>query len=489
MSNFRIYYDPNSQRNQVLFLDTPNDNLDFTNNLDDLRAKNPALVPENLLFFVRSERTLFEWAPQAEGSDNGVTLLEATNWNGVGRWVRVGTGGNGDPGAQGPQGLQGPKGDPGRPFTIDAIDHSSNVSFYGAREAGFTLLTNDNGTIWIKNSSEVGDWMTPISFQGPQGVQGIQGETGAQGPQGVQGIQGIQGVKGDTGAQGEAGKAFEINIIANLNALNNYNNQPKGFTFLAADTGNLYIMGDSGVWSTPIPFKGPKGDQGLQGIQGPKGDKGVGTATQYNPITRYAALTTANLAVWVTSSSTFNTCLSWSRSGTSLTINHAGHGLQAGDRVIVRNTNADLQITTITDITTDTFTIACQNSGGASGTDGAYGLGFNFAHQGGYGSITGGVVTAPTTGNVVLLALQIHVGANTRSTTTYNVILPASASNGAGDNTGAEDVYIPSYLVRQDTDALTAVGATIIKNVGNYTTFQIGALPAVGAGIYIKLQF
>lgn len=544
MIESRIYYDPVSQRNQVLFLDSPSDNLEFVETKEELRSKNPALVPKDLLFLVKADNLFFQWSPQAEGLDDGQTILQASDWNGVGRWTRVGSISGGDPGPQGPQGLKGDKGDTGRPFTIDAIDHSNNVADYNDQEKDFVLLTNDNGTLWIKNSNASGDWKTPIAFRGPQGLKGDTGSQGEQGPIGLQGEQGPKGDKGDTGSQGAKGDSFQVNVVAPLNTISTWNSEAKGFAFLASDTGDLYIMGDS-TWNTPVPFKGPKGEQGIQGIQGATGTPGstflhgfgvpntntgkdtdfyLDTATsegklyrkngaswnfvmnlvgpvgpegsgggsniEYNCISRYAAVTSSNLAVWITSSSTFQTGVTWSRTGTSLTLVQTSHGLTSGERVIVRNTNVDNQVGVVVSATANDFTIECANTGNASGTAGAYGLGFNYTHQGNAGSITGGTLTAPINGNVVLLGLQIHVGANMRAATTYNLVVPPSATNGAGNDTGPEDIYLPSYMVRQDADSLTAVGATVVKNVsGSYNTFQFGGLPAVGAGIYIKLQF
>ena len=153
-------------------------------------------------------------------------------------------------GPEGPQGIQGIQG-----------------------ETGLTGLTGADSTV-----------------PGPQGIQGIQGETGATGadsvvvgPQGDQGIQGIQGITGDTGPAGEDGldgTNFTVDVVDTLANQNLYDAELQGFAMLASDTGDLYLRetATAGVWSAPIPFRGPTGltgVQGVQGIQGIQGDAGT----------------------------------------------------------------------------------------------------------------------------------------------------------------------------------------------------------------------
>ena len=143
-------------------------------------------------------------------------------------------------------------------------------------EENLTLTVGVKSTSLFAGGGERG----PI---GPNGLQGIQGE------QGPQGIQGIQGEQGPVGPQGEDGTNFTISEVGLLINKSTYDSEPEGFSYLASDTGDLYIMKAGGVWSLPLPFKGPKGDtgntgadglkgdtgdQGIQGIQGVKGDQG-----------------------------------------------------------------------------------------------------------------------------------------------------------------------------------------------------------------------
>ena len=220
------------------------------------------------------------------------------------------------------------------------------------------------------------------------------------------------------------------------------------------------------------------------------GGGGGGITDSYNNVVRYQVETTSGISAWITSSSTVHGALTWTKAASVMTITHNSHGRSIGERVIVRNTDVDLQVAVIATVPdANTFTIACA-SGTGSGSAGVYSLGFTFAHNAGAGSITSGTISAPANADVTLLTFQTRLTANTRSTTTYDVIVPASATNGGGANTGNDDVIIPTYSVRQDTDALTAVGATIAKNVsGNFSRFQMAALPVTATGIYITLRF
>lgn len=63
------------------------------------------------------------------------------------------------------------------------------------------------------------------------------------------------------GPQGIQGDPFTINARGNISDRNIYDNQGTGYTFLAEDTGDVYIKNSpiSGDWSPPISFVGEKG--------------------------------------------------------------------------------------------------------------------------------------------------------------------------------------------------------------------------------------
>ena len=164
----------------------------------------------------------------------------------------------------------------------DRTDHAAlnaeldnSATSINALRVNLDLLQKDDGTLEnsivdIANLTEAA--ISALRVAGEQGIQGIQGERG---------IQGIQGIKGDIGA------SFNVDVRDIFTNRGLYNLQPKGFSFLALDTGNLYFKlsntnadwsiafiygkGDTGTTGT----QGIQGIQGIQGLQGVKGDTGI----------------------------------------------------------------------------------------------------------------------------------------------------------------------------------------------------------------------
>ena len=224
----------------------------------------------------------------------------------------------------------------------------------------------------------------------------------------------------------------------------------------------------------------------------PTAGGGGGGADVYNNTARYAMIDTVGQSVWCVSTSTVYAGKTWTRSGTSLTLNHTAHGHSVGERVIVRNTNVNYQVALITAVTTDTWTITCADTGVTSGSLGAYMMGFKYAHNSQTaGAITSGTLTAPANADVQLISLRINLGANQRSATTYEFTLPNSAFNGGGENTTLDNIYTPLIAVRQlTTGLLTAVGATLTTYVNsNLSSYKIGSLSALPTPNTIAIQF
>jgi hypothetical protein len=153
--------------------------------------------------------------------------------------------------------------------------------------------------------------------------------------------------------------------------------------------------------------------------------------------------------------------------------------------VIVRNTNVAYQYGLITAVTANTFSIACA-AGTASGTSGAYSVGYTYAHNSSTpGAITSGTLTAPANpGDLQLISLRIYLAANQRTTTTYQVVVPVGS--GAGGTVGtADDDWVPVISVRQTSGTVTNA-SVVINSAGNYT---LGALGAVTTPNFFALQW
>ena len=78
------------------------------------------------------------------------------------------------------------------------------------------------------------------------------------------------------GVKGEDGWNFNPDARGRASEKSNYDNEAKGFAFLAIDEGNMYfkLSESRGDWSAAVPFRGEKGATGSPGAVGAKGDKG-----------------------------------------------------------------------------------------------------------------------------------------------------------------------------------------------------------------------
>jgi len=405
----------------------------------------------------------------------------------------------------GATGLSGPQGDTG--VGMQGVTGMSGSTGPLGGPIGATGLQGPQGDTGVGLQGVTGLLGPTGAYGGPQGDTGLQGVTGPLGgPMGVTGVQGpmgMTGVKGVTGIglQGATGMFGPIGATGLQGSRGNTgiagsqwyegNSAPSGTAnngdlYLDLSTGNVYKY-IGAVWAYQGNIKGPTGPQGNQGTTGVGGGGGGGgITTVFGVVNRYQADSQLNAEVWVTSTSVLYNNLAWSRSGTTLTVTNPSHGHSLGNAVILRNTNTDYIYAIITNVTTNTFDITVANTGPASGSAARYSLGFTYAHNIGG---TGGNLFAPTGGEVQLISMRIRTGE--RAGTTYDVVVPASVTNGAGQNTSPADVNIPSFSVRADSDTLAAIAGTIAVNqLGlGYSTFTIGNLGAGTLSRFILLQF
>lgn len=219
------------------------------------------------------------------------------------------------------------------------------------------------------------------------------------------------------------------------------------------------------------------------------GGTGGGVSKVYDTTCRYPVNTTTGQSVWVATSAPVTTGLSWAQTSTNLVITDNGHGHSVGDMAIVHNANVEFQNGLITAVTTNTFTITSNGTGGSSGTAAAYSMGYTFAHNAsGVSNINAGVLTAPSgVTNITLLGMRVHLAANTRTGTTYNVTVPAQPT---GAWSSMDNAIVPVQQVRQDGVSLSAVGNTLsIVSGTSWNMFQFAALPASTTGIVFLMSF
>jgi len=210
---------------------------------------------------------------------------------------------------------------------------------------------------------------------------------------------------------------------------------------------------------------------------------------QYNTMSRYQVVTTSGEEVWMTSNASVYSYLTWSRTGTNLTLTRFNHGLLPGDTVIVRYVNVSMVSGPLTAVTSDTFTLATPGTGDTGGTGAVYSAGFSFAHSN--NPKTGGSIFLPSGNNTDLQLISMRIRTGLRAGTTYDLVVPISAFNTFGMNTGLGDTYIPNYSIRQDVDFLPAIGATIGTgySVGSYVTFRFANLGLGNQSRYMILDF
>ena len=342
---------------------------------------------------------------------------------------------------------------------------TSGTSGTGVSGTGGTSGTSGNGTGGTSGTS---------GTQGATGTNGTSGTQGATGTNGTSGTQGATGTNGTSGTQGATGTGGTSGTSGNGTA-------GTSGTGGAGTSGTSGINGTSGTGGAGT--SGSSGTSGATGTSGTSGAGGGGTSTLYNSVSRYQAYLSGDIEVYLVSSATVNTGLTWSRSGTTLTITHTGHGRSNGDMVIVRNANQDNFNGTITVVDPDNFTLTTTNTGGTSGTAAAYSLGFTV----GTPTASALTITAPTGGDVQLLSVLFATGARGGSTT-LAVTVPQSATNGAGANTTGQNSFYP--IVRVQTISTGAVqGATLTLNTSApFNVFNFGSMNATLSNL-VRLDF
>jgi hypothetical protein len=384
--------------------------------------------------------------------------------------------GIGTTGNTGLQGITGPSGGPVGPTGVQGTQGNTGVGFQGTTGVQGLTGTGTQGTTGVSGQTGLQGITGPSA--GPQGATGIQGQTGvgAQGQQGTQGQQGVTGaeglgttgVQGPIGSQGQTGPQGSTGVQGQI-----------GSTGVQGNQGNIGIQGNTGV-AGQTGLGGPTGVQGATGLSGLNG-----VQVEFNPINRYNVVNTSGAEVWLVSSSTIYSGVTWNRTGTNLTLYRADHSHTTGNNVIVRNTNMDYQVAPITYIDTTSFSITTSSTDGTAGSSGAYSLGFTYEHNG--SPATGGTLSAPTGDHADVQLLSMRIRTGTRSGTTYDLVVPASAINGAGSDMSTSDCYVPDFNVRAEFDGLGAVSATMVTNPSSegYSTFEFGNLSSALSRIIV----
>ena len=187
------------------------------------------------------------------------------------------------------------------------------------------------------------------------------------------------------------------------------------------------------------------------------------------------------VASQILSTGTLYAGLSWSQSGTTVTVTSTAHGLTSGDYIVVRGGADSYLYANITSTGTDTFTYTSATSATTFGEDGAYVPAFKLS------SVTKTTVTIdePSSGNTQLLSMTFSTEQVGGSFITVTV--PNTIENGAGGNTDLFDKNNP-VVSNAIAGATSTAAAVSFSTTSNFNQFKIEGLNP-GVRNSIKMVF
>ena len=386
------------------------------------------------------------------------------------------TGAAGAPGTSGSSGADGTSGSSGESGTSGSSGESGTSGSSGAD--GTSGSSGADGT----SGSSGADGAT-----GNPGTSGSSGADGTSGSSGEQGIQGIPGTSGSSGADGTSGSSGEQGIQGNPGTSGSSGaNGTSGSSGANGTSGSSGADGNAGT-SGSSGSSGATGAAGAPGTSGSSGADGAGGGASYNPVVRYE-VSSGNKRAQLLSSGNVEGGLTWSRSSTTLTVTHTSHGLSAGDFVVIRNMSEDysyLEIQTVPNVNSFTLTVA--DSGGTSGTEGAYIPAFDVS------SLTNTALTiaSPSAGNAQLISMVVFL--DQMEDASITVTVPSnSITNGAGKNNSLNS-RVPASFDFYDVSGATSskVGSATLSfsTTTNHNVYSLGGGLDVFGDVLYTLQF
>ena len=176
---------------------------------------------------------------------------------------------------------------------------------------------------------------------------------------------------------------------------------------------------------------------------------------------------------------------SWTRSGTTLTVNSTAHGLLAGDGVVIRNGayTDSYNFYIVQTASANSFNVTVANSGDTSGSGLTYIPSFAVTS---WSSGTSMTISAPTVGNAQLLSVTV---CTVMSTSSFFVTVDgAGISNGGGVNSSVRTMN-PPVVSAQTTSNGNDLGASCTLDVNSpYQTFVLQSLTAAVENL-VKMVF
>lgn len=218
------------------------------------------------------------------------------------------------------------------------------------------------------------------------------------------------------------------------------------------------------------------------------GGSGVTETIEYNGQIRYEIVSGSTKAQIVSTGNVYKN-LTWSRSSTTLTVTSTSHGLSSGDLVLIRNMSEDYELKSITSTGANSFTCTVADSGGTSGTSGAYIPAFGCSTV----DLTTGVVTvtAPGAGDLQINSMMVYAPSSEADPITVNI--PAGDSNSGGINSALDTRFIPLctfYKLDGVSPVLSTTTATAYSKTANFAQYTItGGSPDTFGAVQFMLRF
>tara|TARA_R110002153_G_scaffold187960_1_gene340938 strand:+ start:529 stop:1215 length:687 start_codon:yes stop_codon:yes gene_type:complete len=201
------------------------------------------------------------------------------------------------------------------------------------------------------------------------------------------------------------------------------------------------------------------------------GGGGGGISTVLNNEVRYVAYNSSQF-VEIKNTGTLYAGLSWSQSGTTVTVTSTAHGLTNGDYIVVRGGADSYLYREITFIDVDTFTYTSATTATITGTDGAYVPAARVV------SIDDdqATIASPSAGDIQIGYIK-YINATTKFTTSFDLTLPQGINNGVGGNNSFETQSPPTSIVFAGDGTYNSAATIQVKGIGgsNFNVIQIPA--------------
>jgi hypothetical protein len=407
----------------------------------------------------------------------------------------------------GQTGLMGPTGIFGGPQGVTGLEGLGITGIYGHTGItgptgvqgqgvtglrGVTGLQGNTGFGFQGTTGIIGEGVTGLQgFTGYQGNTGLKGDPGIgiQGSQGATGLRGMTGITGSTGVQGLGVTGLQgLGVTGLLGATG-----IMGITGLRGTTG-LGVTGLQG--NTGFGSVGSQGLTGLMGftgfgagVTGLQGNTGVGSGgglsgPLYAEIYSYQALNNGTQEAWIKSSGTMITGLSWTRSSTTCTITHSGHGLSDGDYVICRNINQDYIYSIVSGVTGSTFDVTVLGSGSSSGSSGAYAGAYGIASAAATGCTINPPNASSLVGDIQIISMNFTTGSRS-SGGTVTISIPITIKDGGTSNNTLNSNMFMGYLVSDPSTGGNIAGVSYVLTA---STVQITGMVGTSSRT-VRLSF